>query len=594
MTGAAADTGGFAQTPNLGFVRLSRRALPIAIALFVAATAFTAHGSVPAGYQVQSSTPLAPGVEHDSLTLADPAQSVHVARVAAGAAELMVVSSHDAVAHQDAGGELPSDMCRRVACFAGINADFDDPVTAQPLGGVVSGGRMLRSPDPGRAQLIVTRDGRLQAGPLDWSGSVTASDGRAVAIGGVNAARPGGVVLYTPAWGGDTPDGADTELIVRSSGAIGALGTTTPVQIVGVRSEPGPIPAGGAVLAASGSASAILHDFADQAGAGRIRNTLDLRIRTAVDAVESVGGSPTVLRDGQAAFPDVDDSFTRARHPRSLVGWNPAGDVVLVTVDAGRDDASGMTLAEAADLLLGLGATDGFGFDNAAATFVAGGDVQNLPVDDGDPASPPAEGREVAPGHMERPAANALMVVAERPDPPATPPATNPGTGSGGANPAPGGTTAPPPAAKLTTAGGPAPASGGVAAPTGKTGGASLLPGVSEILRNPTTKRPRRQSGGGGKGGKNAGEAEVPYAGDPSIPNWNDITAALTPEAVAAAGGDTEQLSFGPGADDGPARPGPAVGPILLELLAAGMIVTVLSGLQRARRASRPRPALWL
>jgi len=129
--------------------------------------------------------------------------------------------------------------------------------------------------------------------------------------------------------------------------------------------------------------------------------------------------------------------------------------------------------------------------------------------------------------------------VAERPDPPATPPATNPGTGSGGANPAPGGTTAPPPAAKLTTAGGPAPANGGVAAPTGKTGGASLLPGVSEILRNPTTKRPRRQSGGGGKGGKNAGEAEVPYAGDPSIPNWNDITAALTPEAVAAAGGDT-------------------------------------------------------
>src|SRR6267142_1324113 len=77
------------------------------------------------------------------------------------------------------------------------------------------------------AQLIVTRDGRLQAGPLDWSGSVTASDGRTVPVGGVNVdPHPGDVVLYTPAWGGDTPDGADTELVVRGGGAVGAIGAT--------------------------------------------------------------------------------------------------------------------------------------------------------------------------------------------------------------------------------------------------------------------------------------------------------------------------------------------------------------------------------
>jgi hypothetical protein len=573
------------------FVPSSRRILPFGLALLVAAMASAAHGSVPAGYETQSSTALAPGVDHESLTLADPAQAVHVARIAPGAARLVAVSSHDAVAHQDVGGELPSDMCRRVGCFAGINADFHDPMTGQPVGGVVSDGRLVRSPVPGRAQLIVTRDGRLQAGPLDWSGSVTASDGRSVGVGGVNVAPlPGDVVLYTPAWGGPTPDGADTELVVRSTGAIGAIGATTPVQIVEVRSEPGPIPADGAVLAASGSASAILHDFADQAFTGGIRDTLDLRIRTAVDAVESVGGNPPILGGGQAAFPDVDDSFTRARHPRALVGWNPAGEVVLVTVDAGRDGASGMTVAEAADLLLGLGATDGFGFDHAAATFVAGGEVQNLPIDDGDPAFPPTDGREVAPGHMERPATNALMVVANRPDPPAPPPTTDSGTGSG--DPTPGGSTtaitAPP---KLTTAGdGPAPGTGGVAAPT-DTGGTSLVPSVGDILRSPTTKRPRRQTGKGGKGNRNKDGQEEAYAGDPSIPDWNDITAALTPEAIAAAGGDSE-LSFGPGAD-GQDRPGSDVGAIALQFLAAGMIVTVLWGLQRARRESRPRPALW-
>lgn len=574
------------------FVRSPRRILPLALALLLGVTAFGADGSVPAGYQMQSIAGLAPGVDHESLTRADPAQDVHVARVAPGAARLVAVSSHDAVANQDVGAELPSDMCRRVGCFAGINADFRDALTGQPVGGVVSGGRLLRSPVPGRAQLIVTRNGSLQAGPLEWSGSVTASDGRTVAVGGVNVEpHPGDVVLYTPAWGGHTPSGADTELVVRSSGTIGAIGATTPVQIASVRSEPGVIPGDGAVLAASGAAAAVLDELVAGADAGSISRTLDLRIVTAVDAVESVGGSPTILRGGQPAFADVDDSFTRARHPRALVGWNPAGEVLLVTVDAGRPGASGMTLAEAADLLVGLGATDGFGFDNAAATFVAAGAVRNLPVDDGDPAAPaPTEGREVAPGHMERPAANALMVVANRSDSPASPPTSNPGTGSG-PRPGPGSTTATTAAPKLTTAGGgPAPATGGVATPTASPG-TSLLPGVGEILRNPTTKRPRRQTGQGGKGNKhNAGEDEV-YTGDPSIPDWNDITAALKPEAVPGRGEDTE-LSFGLG-PDAPEGPGPDVGAILLRLLAAGMIVTVLCGLQRVRRATRPHPALW-
>jgi hypothetical protein len=570
------------------FVCTRRRILPVALALLVAATAFAAQGSVPAGYQVQSSTRLASGVDHESLTLADPAQSVQVARVAPGAGRFVAVSSHDAVAHQDVGGELPSDMCRRVGCYAGINADFTGAGHGAPIGGVVAGGRLLRSPIPGRAQLNVTRDGRLSAGPLDWSGSVT-GNGRTLAIGGVNVpARPGEVVLYTPAWAGDTPEGADIELVVRSSGTIGAIGATTALDIDGPRSDPGPIPSDRAVLAASGSASATLHEWADRAAAGGNPN-LELRIRTALDVVESVGGNPVVLRNGQRAFPDVDDSFTRARHPRSLVGWNGAGEVLLVAVDAGREGASGMTLAEAADLLGGLGATEGFGFDNAAVTFVAAGEVQNRPVDDVDPSAVPVEGREVAPGHFERPAANAFMVVPKPADPPPTPPTTNPGTG---AKPGSGSTTATTAPAKLTTAGG-APATGGAATPApGTTGRSSILPGnVSDILKNQSTKRPRRQTGKNGKGKKAKDGQEEEIAGDPSIPNWSDITAALTPEAVAAAG-ESNDLSLGLGGS-GTEGPGTDLAAVLLQLVAAGMIATVLWGLRRAYDDIR-RPALWL
>jgi hypothetical protein len=77
-----------------------------------------------------------------------------------------------------------------------------------------------------------------------------------------------------------------------------------------------------------------------------------------------------------------------------------------------------MTLAEAADLLLALGATDGINLDGGGSTtFVAGGDVVNTPSDvavrrgDGEAiqhlASP---GQEVI-GHVERPVTSALVVV---------------------------------------------------------------------------------------------------------------------------------------------------------------------------------------
>jgi hypothetical protein len=249
-----------------------------------------------------------------------------------------------------------------------------------------------------------------------------------------------------------------------------------------------------------------------------------------------------------------------------------------------------MTLAEAADLLVGLGATHGFAFDGSAATFVAGGDVKNLPVDDTDGGPVPAGGREVAPGHVERPAVNALMVLPKLPDPPPTPPTTaNPGTGSG-SKPGAGGATTTTAPAKLTTAGVGSPAIGRPAAP-GVSAGPSVLPSsVGDILRNPTTKR--RQTGKGDKGKKSKdGPEEEEYAGDPSIPDWNDITAALTPEAAVAGGDELGELSLGPG-ESGRNEAGSGFGPMLLELMAAGMIGTVLWGLQRVRDESR-RAALW-
>jgi hypothetical protein len=182
------------------------------------------------------------------------------------------------------------------------------------------------------------------------------------------------------------------------------------------------------------------------------------------------------------------------------------------------------------------------------------------------------------------------MVVAKLPDPP---PPSSSGSGSGsGSNPGTPATTATTAPARVTVAGGgSAPDAGKLVAPATPAAPTALPATIDQILNNPNTSRPRRQSGKGTKDHKTKdNQAEV--AAEPSIPDWNTITDALTPEAVAA-GDQPAEVSLAGGA---PGHHGPRHDPVrmLLDLAAAGMIATVLSGLRRARNDSRPRPALWL
>ena len=77
-----------------------------------------------------------------------------------------------------------------------------------------------------------------------------------------------------------------------------------------------------------------------------------------------------------------------------------------------------MTLAEAADLLLALGATDGINLDGGGSTtFVAAGTVVNTPSDvavrrgSGETIQHLAQPDQDVIGHVERPVTSALAVV---------------------------------------------------------------------------------------------------------------------------------------------------------------------------------------
>jgi hypothetical protein len=415
---------------RLGFVLI--------VLLLAAPASLLAAPNIPAGFSVDGRRPLHSGVEYLTLSRGGSAPAVaHVAHMAPGAlVDLRAVSSHDRITRQTDDRELTSSMCARVNCVVAVNGDFwDYQGTKQPLGGVVAGGRMLRSPGPGHPQVTLTGDGRLQAGELAWSGRVTAPDGTSVNLTGINRALTDDtfanneLVLFTSEWGTKAPGPPGIELLLEASEPLGALNRSVTVEAAGLRPPGGPIPANGGVLRGSGTGEAALRRLWASVATGNSQNRrpVTFALSSPLAVVESLGSHPILLINGQKAFDPNADNFTSDRYHRTVLGWNAAGDVFMVAVDDGTSDSKGMSLGEAADLLLGLGATDAVNFDGGGGTtFVIDGAVVNQPrTDDGDD---------------ERPAVSAFVAVrrtAGAPRPPVPPPAPADG-GSPGPAPSPG------------------------------------------------------------------------------------------------------------------------------------------------------------
>jgi hypothetical protein len=298
------------------------------------------------------------------------------------------------------GLERVTAMQRRLsssATMVGVNGDFF-AASGRPSGVLMRGGVVDSPPFGDRSSVGVAPEGSLDVRRVEFFGTWRGL-GQRRALNDLNQfPGPNGISLFTSSYGPATPQTSGTTEVV-----IFPFPPTTPntdltgpvVQVAGAGGTP--IPQGGAVLVARGTAAARL---AEEAPVG---TTLALRIIFRPEwtgITEAVGGGPVLVRNGGPVF-RAQEAFSSSqltpRNPRTAVGQLADGRILMVVSDGRRPGYSvGMTNFELAQTLVRLGAVTGSALDGGGSSTLAfDGSLLNRPSDPGG----------------ERPAANALQLM---------------------------------------------------------------------------------------------------------------------------------------------------------------------------------------
>ena len=245
------------------------------------------------------------------------------------------------------------------APVVGLSGDFSY-TDGRPYGIVIQGGVLHSGPLATRSSLGIDASGNLVIGKVamsaTWNGT---GQRRPLVLNKPPAAN--GVSLYTPAWGGVTPTASDTVEAVVTGLPPTRPNTELSGKVSEIRRGSGPVPAGGAVLVARGTAT---QQLATEAPVG---TTVGVRLPLKPDwtsVVDAIGGGPVLVRDGRAVF-RAREAFgatvLAVRQARAAVGQRADGRLLLVAADGGRVGYSvGLSNYDLARALVRLGAVTGF------------------------------------------------------------------------------------------------------------------------------------------------------------------------------------------------------------------------------------------
>lgn len=307
----------------------------------------------------ERSRPVAPGLDHLRFDRYDVRGWVRVNALTAELSTPGLRLDYAAPGKVSAPGPLSSALVRDRA-VAGVNGDFFDiGDTGAPLGvgvdrqrGVVHGSR-----SGWNNAFTLDEDNIAAIAETYLQASVIRPGGRPpITVSNLNAPeiRPGGIGVYTSAWGAASrmrvlPGSASRREVVIRRGQVRANRK---------RISSGPIPAATYHLVGIGEGARTLARLK----VGQ-RATVEYGLNRATTRV-AVGGNVVLLRDGQVLAPGDAEM-----HPRTAIGIDrDTNTVILVAVDGRQSHSRGLTMKETATLLKRMGAEDGLNLDGGGSS----------------------------------------------------------------------------------------------------------------------------------------------------------------------------------------------------------------------------------
>lgn len=308
-------------------------------------------------------------IPHDNSTVIYNKQSISTSAGSITAHVLTVntqnpnVSVKSMMANQTDGATAPfSSLVQKSGALAAINGNFFESYQADktPIGYVMSDGALLYG-DAGLSSLIIDKNGAVRISRPSLYARISTSDQAGDwTVYTVNTKSQSGTILYTPAFGKSISIQTSGQVLIASNQAIAGIQSVSPGDSIA-------IPVNGFVLyldsgdssalsgLSIGTAITLEYNLRDQTG----------EISATEQQINLVSGAPRLVEDGaiatklEAGFDEA--RFTTASAPRTAVGINQAGKLLMVSVPKA-------TIQQMREAMLSLGCTDAFNLDGGASS----------------------------------------------------------------------------------------------------------------------------------------------------------------------------------------------------------------------------------
>ncbi|HEY2310633.1 MAG TPA: phosphodiester glycosidase family protein, partial [Gaiellaceae bacterium] len=355
--------------------RIMFAAVPVALVAAAVASAATGSSRQSSPDSVSTSL-LMPGVTYSREVDFTQRGPIVLDVVTAPKPDGKIYSLAPALSNNTLTGREPlTSLDTRVAAGAttvAIDGDYFDAGTGAPSGILMQNGVLESAPAIGRSSLGIGTNGTLTAGQVSSAGIWQGSGQRRPLLLNVPTGK---FTLFTPAYG--TATSKETGAVVEA--VIGAFppahlgqpldGTVTQVTAAGST----PIPSGGAVLVARGTASTA--QLKAEAPLGQL---VEAQLSLSPDwssLASAIGGGPLLVKDGKPIFQSGELFNARqlnGRQARGAIGQLANGNIVLVSVEGTKPAYSiGMSSYELAVELSRLGAVTAYGLGAGSAAGLA-------------------------------------------------------------------------------------------------------------------------------------------------------------------------------------------------------------------------------